>query len=281
MKSPPFLPLYLILILAISPLQATPKIDALVGAFEAEVETINTRALPSLTKLSNDYLAALSRLMEEEKKKGSLDGTIELKKEIERWKISPILPDPLSETLVIKKAQLIYQNQEKLILQKKGNLVLKSYSQLETKLAKIEKLLVSSDKVEEAQNVRARRDELKSSDLIRLSKEATNTPEKKGLAVTKEPTKPKRPKTKEELQQYLLTTAWTQNNGETVFRFYEKGVFGDKGSSNRYKITGKDTLTILWGGSGGIRCEVSRDLKEFRELNGARATFNLIENKEQ
>ena len=274
----------LLLILPTSSVQANPKTAELIKAFETEVENVNTRAQPSLSKLGKNYLSALSRLIEQEKKKGNLDETIELKKEVDRWQASGTMPEPLSEIPVVKKAQLIYQDQEKQIIEKKGVLILKSYRQLDEKLAKYEKFLVSSDKVEDAQKVREERDKLKASDLIRQYQEATGTGKELASANKPEPSKPekpKKPKTKEELQQYLLTTAWRQNDGKTIFRFFEKGVFGEKGSSNRYTITGKDTLDIHWGGSGAIHCEVSRNLREIQELNGARATFHLVEDEEQ
>ena len=101
------------------------------------------------------------------------------------------------------------------------------------------------------------------------------------LSPTKEKETPRivRPKDVAELKLYLAQNTWTHDGGKSVWTFYEDGTFGlgsEKG--NRFVVTDKNTLTMLWGGKGtkGINCQFSDDFSKFFELHGAKATYRLI-----
>ena len=90
----------------------------------------------------------------------------------------------------------------------------------------------------------------------------------------------KLPTTEAELKAFLVRTVWTiGEKGKGEYRFFDDGVFKVAESPHRYIVTGKNSVTILWGGTakGGINCKFSDDFSQMVELSGARNIFYRID----
>ena len=82
------------------------------------------------------------------------------------------------------------------------------------------------------------------------------------------------PQTQAELKIFLIDSTWiADGKADHAYSFRENGIFEGTKSMPTYEVTGRRTVTIMWGAATKIPCLITEDCATMIEMAGARHTY--------
>jgi hypothetical protein len=260
MKSLPFI--LLLCAGGLASVSAQDSLPAVRKTAEAEFSAIDKSYKSDLGALRDQLLLALGKARDAAKKEGDLDGVKAFDAEIERWKAEEDLPLVEPDSPAVSKLNKVYEAAAAVRLVKKQRAVVTWFRSYDERLAELERKLVSSDKIKEAEEVRSERDARRESVVLRDAREAVEAADAaNAVARDDKPAAPGPAKSWFNLR----SVKWKEAKGNEHFmRNLEKpdGPVSLRGK----RLAARDH--IFAHASGRIEYEFSKPITDFRSVAG-------------
>ncbi|QJE97573.1 NPCBM/NEW2 domain-containing protein [Luteolibacter luteus] len=199
----------------LAPLAAQDSFASVQKSFDAQHQEIDAAYRADLVKLKEQLVVALGKSRENVKKTGDLDAVKILDAELVRWKEEGDLPLVEPELPEIAKLYQVYRTAQVGRLLKKQRAVVAWFQAYDIRLSALEKQLVATDKIEDAEAVRSERDSRRESMELAEAREAVKAADTGEAAVVKQA-----PRNLKNAWQDLKKRDWKSAEGGKYFKQY-------------------------------------------------------------
>ncbi len=145
-------------------------VETLRATYDKELETITRTHGERVNVLFQQYTNALAALLADVKTAGDLGKTLAVKNEVERFRVVRQVPDEFAELAEIRKIQMSFAAKARELVADKARKVVDLSQHYSSALLRLQRSLVSSDKLDKATAVEAERIRVASSKLLASAK---------------------------------------------------------------------------------------------------------------